>query len=343
MDLFWIIIIYVFVGILLCFVPRCFGKQRIRNFALKVLSGRKWLLDVTMPFVLTMFLSFVFNFVILKVQTPNVVNFLGIPINNGYWMLGANMLFTIPTFFVGLALQRYFIQIVFSQYHIKTMEQITKENFVLQAFILELYRQFTDETKFLSHLNEGKDFQNIDKLIRNLKSDSGVKLSNYLYAVLLKQSLLQEPSCLYSVWDTSIVDIEDDEDYRFYTEYLEEIYTKTKPLTDKIRIFIIDKTIIFKNEEEERKYFAKQIENHKKWKFNEIYYCTDEAFEKIKSNENASEKYDDFILFESGKTKWIIGKDRSDEKTRIDYVDGVIENMKKCFTNHISEYKKISI
>jgi len=336
MDLFWIIIIYVFFGVLLYFVPLFLGKHRIRNFALRILSGRRWLLDITMPFWLTMCLSFLFNIFILKVQIPDVVIFLGIPINNGYWMLGVNMLFTIPTFFIGLALQRYFIQIIFSQHHISAMEQISNEPFILQAFVLELYQQFTDKPNFLKLIKDEETFDNIDSLIKDIKSSDGLKLSTYLYAILLRKSLSQTPSYLYSVWDTKIVNIDMEkhqEEYREYLNHLDSIYEKLTNKDKKIRIFVSDSPN-FKEQ------FPSELKKqHKEWGFEKIYYCTSVFFSDIKTKMHVKAGYDDFILSE----KWIIGKDRCEGRTRIDNNYGVIKDMKKIFTNHTNAYQQIDL
>ena len=342
MDVF---LIFVSIYVILAIVLLCI-KKNISRFALKMLGNLRWFLDVAMPIGATILLTILFNLLMYYSNTNENGNeqlyFFGMIIHAKNWMIvfAMNAMFAILTFFLALELQRYFVQALFSRHYINAARKITNEFFILQAFVLKIYNQTISTPNFFRHCycqvngNFEICFSNISELIDNIKG-GGVKLSTYLYAVLLQESLLQKPSCLYSVWDTRIVDINNNSDYRQYTESLSKIYTKLTDKDKKIRIFISESDNFATT-------FPETLKNkHKEWGFEKIYYCTSAVFQTIKTDANMHESYDDFIVFESKKTKWIIGKDYQDRKTRISNDTDLTNNMTKCFTEHLSQCKEM--
>jgi hypothetical protein len=306
--------------------------------------GKKWILHYATPFWITIVLTILFNVSLAHINIVSTqYSFLGMTIDfKPFSLIAVNLCFSILTFFLSLELQRCFLHTLFSRTFINAMNETVNEHFILQAFIVELYRQFTSTPNFLKHIKESTEddgFQHIVDLSAKIKGN-GVKLSTYLYAVLLKESLSQKPSCLYSVWDTRVVNLNNTEEYSFYTDYLTEIYSKyVIEKNNKIRIFITENENTFDTN------FPDNLkQKHKEWGFEKIYYCSSSSFQDSVRKENGNEKYDDFIIFELGKSKWIIGKDHSDKKTRMDYHEQLVDNMKKCFSeSYLNTYKIINL
>ncbi|GAB6120213.1 hypothetical protein [Dysgonomonas termitidis] len=335
-TIFWILIGFILLaGISLLIIQHNKNKDKLHNFVVKM-WGKKWILHYATPFWITIILTFVFNLSLMGMHieaTP--YSLMGMTINfQPCFLIAINLGFSILTFFLSLELQRCFLHILFSRTFINAMNETANEHFVLQAFTVELYKQFANTDNFLTHLKD-VNFKNIDELIKNIKaSEGGVSLSTYLYAVLLKESLLQKPSILFSVWNLEIVQLTEKNDYAFYTNYLNNIY-KTLDKNKKKRIFISNANTDITEDIKVQ---------HKNWGFDNIYWCNSTTFEDIRRKSNANEKYDDFILFESGKNKWIIGKDKDDKKTRICYKDETVDNIKNFFSDdNIQQYESITL
>jgi len=86
------IIFYVICGIItIVYYAKGNREQRIQNFALKILGQRRWLLDITMPVVLTVVFALIFNILMLIIQIPvSDVKFFTIPISNAL-IVGINL------------------------------------------------------------------------------------------------------------------------------------------------------------------------------------------------------------------------------------------------------------
>ena len=328
--------IYFCIGIdvLLIIMIGCFhfcNKQWAHNFVIK-LWGKKSILHYTAPFWLTIILTLIFNLSLNAVSIPPEYSEI-----KKYGIYAVNLIFTIITFYLGLYLQRFLIQALFGKAFTKYMDTTSGEYIVIQAFTVELYRQFADTDKFITHL-KSVDFDNIDDLVQNIKaSKGGVLLPTYLYAVLLSEALLLQPSILFSVWNLDVVGLskEEENDYDFYKIRLNNIYKKLNP-NNKKRIFISNNETDITDEIKAQ---------HKDWGFEKIYWCNHETFNDIRKTLSTDDnKYDDFILFESGKNKWVIGIDKEDKKTRICYKDATVVNMRRLFSDdNIKKYKIIQI
>jgi len=319
------------IDVLLIVMMGCFhfyNKEWTHNFVIK-LWGKKTILHYTAPFWLTIILTLVFNLSLNAVNIPAEYSDI-----KTYGIYAINLIFAIITFFLGLYLQRFFLQALFSKAFTKYMDTTSGQYFVLQAFTVELYRQFADTDNFLTHF-KNVNFKNIDDLIKNIQApDGGVSLPTYLYAVLLKESLLQKPTILFSVWNLNVVKLSEVKDYDFYTTRLDYIYGKLDK-DNKRRIFVSNDKLDITDD------IRKQ---HGEWGFESIYWCSNNIFDNIRESLSANDnKYDDFILFESGKNKWVIGKDKDDKKTRICYKDETVSNMKHLFSDeNIKKYELIT-
>ena len=232
--MFWILIVLeILAGIFLAiyrFNEKMQSDEVVHNFVIKV-SGKKRILDTTTPFWITIILTLFFNMSLLygiKIGSLSSVSFFGANINiEPPIVIALSLGYTIITFNLCLGLQRSFLHALFSPIFVDAMEAISKEYFILQAFVVELYKQITDEPNFISALQGSEEggFEHFLGLLKNIQSDNGVKISNYLYELLLTKSLSQKPSCVYSVWDTRIVKLEY---WCKYTEQLDKVYKHIK-------------------------------------------------------------------------------------------------------------------
>jgi hypothetical protein len=305
------------------------NKEKWHNTIVKW-SGKKYIINFMFPFYLTVALTLVLNIALYIIDIPEKYiskqSFFAV-------CVVINLLFTILTFLLGIHLQRLFVQALFSKAFIASMDSLARGYFIVNAFVVELYKQFATKPNFLTQHLKNHDFDNMTDLERNIQSASGVSLSTYLYSVLLKESLLQEPSIVYSVWNLNVVPISSKGDYAFYAKLLKDYYGSLN------------------NDEKKRICVSNDINDitdeikiqHREWGFDNIYWCSQSIFEDARIRLDLRLGFDDFVLYESGDNKWIIGVDKASTKTRICHTDEDVESMKQLFTSECIEqyYQKI--
>ena len=316
-------LLLIVVFLVLSYCVRSEGGGHGRSLVLK-LWNKRWLFHYSTPFWLTMFLAFVFNMSLLQVsvvssEESSVVGLSFAPYGIG--LVAFSLFFAALTFFVATILQKLFVQILFTTAMARTMEILDRQHDFLQAFVIELYAQFSYAPNFIAHIANTQDtYSNIGSLVSNLQSDQGVFLDNYLYSILLRSSLNQKPSVLLSVWDTTLVNLNEQSLYNRYFDVLEKVYLKIDNDDNKCRVFVVDDDSVAE--------FAREFqrvglqEKHRNW-YNAVYYCSKSQYEEVKSAlDNVVYNDDDFIFFQIKNQQWIIGKRRigGNEKTVITHV-----------------------
>jgi len=328
---------------LCCAAPVClwmycfFLKKEDEDLARrKFIAFFSWhgFLNPNFPFWLTLLLTVFINIAMFFIDFDAL--FQGKAISSNLFILIANTAFAIFTYFIAQAIQNLMVRVTFHESFENLLKKVTKLKPVLRGFAVELLKQFGTNSAFLYHMkdttSDATPSFSIASLIADIQSSSGVKLSNYLYALLLNESLLQKPTALYAVWDLETVELEkEDIEYKFYTDSLKDAYDRIKDNNKKIRIFVTpndDEDYAEKFEHSDA--FKKLKAAHINWGFNEVYICSQTVFNDKKNSECIQGCCHDFVVFENEKTKdkWLIGKDRKEKKARIEIADST-ESVKK--------------
>ena len=125
LNIMWIIIAFeALVGILLLMLRLSHSaKDRTFSFVVKLLSN-KWILHYLAPFWGTIVISIIISISLMYSGFNPAIQII------------INMFCTISTFYLGIATQSWFMQVLFSHAFTKAMNEISNEYFILRFFII---------------------------------------------------------------------------------------------------------------------------------------------------------------------------------------------------------------
>ena len=322
---FFILIVQIIVLAILAFLA--FNpKSRFSQWGYDKLDNI-YFINSIFPVFFTLFLSLVFNFILLNIPYFN---------DNLWDVFFLELFFGIIIFFIVTKAQENLYLASFEETLDDFFSSIKNRHQVEKRFAKEFFRGVFKSRGYLedAFFDEEKNRINgLEVILSGLSS--GIELSNYLYSRLLVSCISSSNiNRFYSIWDVEMIGL-DITKYIDYARRLSDLYSSIEDGEAKQRVVIFKNIGHFKIVIKEEKW-REFCELHNGWGFSKLHYCYAKQLEHVKREHiEGIRRLEDLIICCNTSSKWGAGKDKENGRVFFHSNRRTMDDTEKTFNELI--------